>query len=150
MELIFTKGAHSSDRLEVRRSGGVVETIECPKQRIIPHDMVHFAVESTLSARGFIHRVASGEKADFRMAAEAESDSVERLVEALQSDAWSDGTSPPEDVIALYHVTCSARGCAPLPVDAAAITALRACIAHLDQRWNVVPVGGCLLLTFAI
>ena len=43
MNLIFTKGAQKADRLEVRRPGRAAELIECPKQGIIPHDMVHYA-----------------------------------------------------------------------------------------------------------
>ncbi|PPU04588.1 hypothetical protein XacyCFBP1159_22365 [Xanthomonas arboricola pv. corylina] len=39
------------------RDGLLAESIDCPKQGIIPHDMVHYAVESTLHKRGFICRV---------------------------------------------------------------------------------------------
>lgn len=48
MQLIFTKGSGKHDKMEVIRDGTPVESIECPKQGIIPHDMVHYAVESTL------------------------------------------------------------------------------------------------------
>jgi hypothetical protein len=46
----------------------------------------------------------------------------------------------------LYHVTCTERACAPLPVDAAAIAAVRARIAELSTRWFALPVGGVLSL----
>ena len=83
MQLIFIKGAGKTDQLEVRRNGVVTERIDCPKQGIVPHDMVHYAVEHVLHRRGFIGRVLEGEAASFQMAADGESDGVERLVEVF-------------------------------------------------------------------
>lgn len=65
MQLIFTKGFGKHDRMQLIRGGAVEESIECPKQGIIPHDMVHYAVEHTLQKRGFIGRVFGGETASF-------------------------------------------------------------------------------------
>ena len=148
MRLVFTKGPGKVDRMDMIHADGRAETIDCPKQRIIPHDMVHYAVESVLGARGFIARVAAGEAAAFTMAGGRESDGVERLVEALQGDGWSGGTAPADEVLDLYRVTCEARDCAMLPVDAAAIDAIRARIAELTEAWDAVPVGGAIKLTF--
>ena len=145
VKIVFVKGSGKYDRMQVRR-GDTVETVDCPKQHIIPHDMVHFAVESVLQARGFLSRVRDGEAATFTMATEAESDGVERLVEVFQGDAWSGGDSPPEDMLALYQVTCEARQCPPLALGADDILAVRACIADLDRRWRAVPVGDALEL----
>jgi hypothetical protein len=147
MRLIFTKGAGKCDRLRMIRPDGGVEEIDCPKQRIIPHDMMHFAVEAALHARGFLTRVKDGEGADLRMAPSGESDAVERLVEALQGDAWSGGDAPAAEVLSLYAVTCEARGCAPLAVSPADIDAIRARMADLQSRWEAVPVGGTLELS---
>ena len=146
MELVFTKGAGKNDRLVIRQPGRPDADIICPKQRIIPHDMVHFAVEGVLGARGFLGRVATGEAADFRMGGEAESDGVERLVEVFQGEGWSGGTTPAADLIDLYRVTCTARQCPMLPVDEAAIHAIRTRIAELEAAWAEVPVGGTLTL----
>ncbi|MES2444796.1 MAG: hypothetical protein V4574_18390 [Pseudomonadota bacterium] len=148
MRLAFTKGPARMDRMEMIHADGRTEALDCPKQRIIPHDMIHYAVESVLEARGFISRVAAGEAAMLAMAGNAESDGVERLVEALQGDGWSGGTSPVEDVIDLYRVTCEARNCPMLPVDAAAIDAIRVRIAALTEAWAAVPVGGAMTLDF--
>lgn len=145
MKLVFTKGSGKYDALTIRRDGGG-ERIDCPKQRIIPHDMVHYAVESTLHARGFLGRVRDGETANFQMQAEAESDAVERLVEVFQGDAWSGGDSAPQDMIDLYRVTCRARACPALPVTPTDIDAVRACIAELDGRWQALPVGASITL----
>lgn len=146
-QFVFTKGAGKTDRLEVRRDGAASEVIDCPKQGIIPHDMVHYAVESTLATRGFLSRVSSGEMADFRMAPDATSDPVERLVEVVQADAWSGSNSAPGDLVDLYVITCSARACAPLPVDSDDINRIRARIAELSRAWEATPVGGTLALS---
>lgn len=44
MDVRFTKGNGKYDRMTMQR-GDRVETIECPKQRIVPHGMIHSAVE---------------------------------------------------------------------------------------------------------
>ena len=149
MKLVFTKGAGKFDRMEVVRAGQPSEMIECPKQGIIPHDMVHYAVEHTLDARGFLTRVKDGESAAYDMPAEKQSDGVERLVEVFQGDGWSGGAAPAADLIEMYRVTCHARSCPMLDVDEAAIMAVRAVIADLTKRWQAVPVGGALELAFA-
>lgn len=146
MELVFTKGSGKYDTLVMRRPGLPDAEIACPKQRIIPHDMVHFAVESVLGARGFLGRVAAGEAADLRMASAAESDGVERLVEVFQGDGWSGGTTPAAEMIALYRTTCDARNCPMLAVDEADVAAIRARIEELETLWSEVPVDGTLTL----
>lgn len=147
MQLIFTKGSGKFDRMQVVRGDGAVEAIDCPKQGIIPHDMVHYAVESTLAKRGFLTRVREGARADFRMTPEAESDGVERLVEVIQGDAWSGGGSAAGDIMDLYRVTCIERGCPMLPVDAGDIDAIRARVAELTAQWDALPVGAMLALS---
>lgn len=144
--LVFTKGPGKHDRMDVVRHGVVVESIECPKQGIIPHDMVHYAVEGTLRKRGFIGRVLAGETASFRMEAEPESDGVERFVEVVQADGWSGWGSAPADMLELYRVTCKARQCAPLDVDAGDIAAVRQQILELTARWQALDVGQSLAL----
>lgn len=92
---MFTKGPGKYDFMDVVRDGAPAERVDCPKQRIIPHDMVHYAVEHTLQTRGFLGRVKEGEAAGFRMQPEATSDGIERLVEVIQGDAWSGGRHRP-------------------------------------------------------
>ncbi len=46
MKLGFTKGSGKFDRLDIVAADGPRAPIDCPKQGIIPHDMVHFAVEA--------------------------------------------------------------------------------------------------------
>lgn len=148
MELVFTKGTGKYDRMDVLRSGVPTEAIDCPKQRIIPHDMVHYAVESTLHRRGFIGRVHDGEAASFQMQGDAESDGVERLVEVFQADGWSGWNTPPADMLDLYQVTCRARACEPLPVRVDDVDAIRSCLLDLTARWEPLAAGESLTLRF--
>lgn len=148
MKLIFTKGSGKYDTMRVVRPNRVDETIECPKQRIIPHDMMHYAVESSLRKKGFLSRVQAGESAGFEMQAEAESDSVERLVEVFQGDEWSGGRSSVEEIIAMYQVTCHARGCPPISIDEEIILTIRNRIASLDAQWQGTSIGESLELEF--
>jgi len=145
VEVTFTKGRDKYDEMRVTRDGAS-ETIACPKQRIVPHDMVHFVVERTLRKRGFLSRVSGGEPAGFQMAAEPESDGVERLVEVVQGDAWSGSAASPEEILDLYQVTCVARQCKPLAVRPDDITAIRLWIEELDARWRALGAGQSMSL----
>jgi len=148
MQLIFTKGSGKYDRMDIIRSDRDIQSIQCPKQGIIPHDMVHYAVESSLRKRGFLGRVRDGEAANFQMQPETESDSVERLVEVIQGDAWSGGDSTPEDMLDLYQVTCRARDCPCLPVTNMDIESIRESVATLTKQWDLVNVGSTLVVEF--
>lgn len=147
MKLVFTKGSGKYDRMEVVRANGLVERIDCPKQRIIPHDMVHYVVETTLAKRGFVTRVRDGERADMRMRGEGESDSVERLVEVIQGDAWSGGGSHATEMLDLYRVTCEARDCPMLAVTADDLEAVRMRMAELTAQWEALLDGQSLALS---
>lgn len=147
MKLTFTKLAGKYDRLDIVRAERS-ESIDCPKQRIIPHDMVHYAVEHTLRRRGFLGRVLDGEAASFHMGAEAESDSVERLVEVFQGDAWSGGDSDPAQMLDLFQTTCRSRQCPALALGEADILAVRERMGELDREWQALPVGQSLVLEF--
>ena len=126
MQLVFTKGSGKHDRMDILRGDGSVERTDCPKQRIIPHDMVHYVVESTLAKRRFIARVRDGERADMRMRGEAESDGVERLMEVIQGDALD---------------------CPMLDVTVDELDAVRAQMAELTKRWDALPVWQSLALS---
>lgn len=146
MKAIFTKGSGKFDKLVVERHDGSIDSLDCPKQRIIPHDMVHYAVESTLRKRGFMTRVKAGEPANFTMQGDRESDGVERLVEVFQGDGWSGGTTPLQEMIDLYQITCQERACPPLGVSIEDMRAIRSAIEALDRQWSEVAVGNSLSL----
>ena len=142
--VIFEKRDGKYDAMFVERDGRL-EEVACPKQPPIPHDMFHYAVERVLKLNGFIHRVAAGEAATFRMTEEAEGEAVERLVETMQADSWS-GRPPPAEVIDMFLTTCAARNTQPITVSDEAIIAIRAEIDRLAEAWNALPVRGRMTL----
>ncbi|WP_303785244.1 hypothetical protein [Sandarakinorhabdus limnophila] len=147
MKLTFTKGAGKFDRLDIVAADGPRPPIDCPKQGIIPHDMVHWAVESTAETAGFLHLIADGGDGGFRTGIEDRTaQSVERLVEMFQGEGWSQTVLPDDEFIALYAVTCEDRGDTPLPITATLLSAIRARIAGVTAQWAAVPVGGQLAL----
>jgi hypothetical protein len=148
MEILFTKCSGKYDRMNVVRPGAAGQSVDCPKQGIIPHEMVHYAVESVLQKRGFIARVVAGEAAAFQMESEPETDGVERLVEVFQADGWSGWSNSPDDMLELYRSTCTAFQCAPLAIGPADIEAVRRRILELTEQWRAVPVGKSLSLQF--
>lgn len=146
MTMTFTRLAGKTDLLEIARPDGGIERIDCPKQGIIPHDMVHIAVESVLGVRGFMRAAGAGETSGYAPMGDTEAEAVERLVETMQADAWGAPGSA-DDLIDLYRITCEARGHAAMPVDPRAIEAIRDEIVRLTMLWDEVPVGGTLTLT---
>jgi hypothetical protein len=148
MKLTFTKGSGKFDRLDIVAADGPRPPIDCPKQGIIPHDMVHFAVEAEVTTPGFLGLIAAGGDGGFRMGLNDDhAQSVERLVEMFQGEGWSGGPMPDDEFIALYRVTCEERGDTPLPITGETIAAIRNRIADLTRQWAAVPVGGTLVLT---
>lgn len=147
MRLVFTRRAGKMDHLAITRPDGSTAAIDCPKQGMIPHDMVHYAVEKHVSSEGFLTRVAAGAGLGFADGVADSAEPVERLVETMQADTWSNGGhSNVEELIALYRLSCEARGHAMLPVDADDIAAIRAEMADLAARWAAVPLNGSLEL----
>ena len=145
MRLTFTKGNGKHDELWIEREGRSPEAIMCPKQGIIPHDMVHYAVESTLSHRGFLGLVADGQAAAFTTTGGDSEEAVERLVEVFQAEMWG-GRVPASDLIATYEHACDARGHAAAPVSAADVEAIRERLDQLTKAWSEVPVNESLTL----
>jgi hypothetical protein len=145
MRLIFTKRDGKYDDLLIERPAGPSETIRCPKQGIIPHDMVHYAVESVLAHRGFLTLVADGQAAGFATAGGDSEESVERLVESFQAEMWG-GRVSAEDLLATYALACEARGHASVPVSAADVETIRARLDELSAQWAAVPLNQSLTL----
>ena len=146
MKLVFTKGSGKFDFMEVFQQDIDAQRVNCPKQRIIPHEMMHYAIEHTLEICGFLGRIKAGENASAQMKAQAESDSVERLVEVFQGDEWSGRVSDAIEMIDMYRVTCDARECTAIALNETAIHAIRNAISELSTRWQNTSVGGELHL----
>jgi len=147
MRLTFTKRDGKYDDLVIEHPDRPPESIQCPKQRIIPHDMVHFAVESVLEHGGFLGLVAGGEAAAFTTTGGAAEEAIERLVECFQAEMWGERVSA-EDLLATYAIACDARGHAVAPVSAADVENIRARLDDLTAKWAAVPVNASLTVEF--
>ncbi len=145
MQLTFTKRAGKHDDLTITRASGPAQAIQCPKQGIIPHDMVHYAVESVLADRGFLSMVETGAAADFTTQGGDSEEAVERLVETFQAELWG-GRVAADDLIATYEHACGARGHPAAPVAAADIDAIRAQLNRLSERWTSLAVNEAMTL----
>lgn len=101
MKLIAQKlgKTDKEDLLVFVRNDGTETKCPMPRQGTLPHDLVHYVVESALPLKhGFLRQVASGAEASFVMQAvhapasvgiEREAIQVEAIVEALQTQLWS-------------------------------------------------------------
>jgi hypothetical protein len=145
MRLIFTKRGGKYDELSVEREGRPAETIACPKQGIIPHDMVHYAIESTLSHVGFLRLLADGQAAAFTTVGGEAEEALERLVEVFQAEMWGTRVSSAE-LLGVYEHACAARGHAAVPVVAEDVDAIRDRLDQLTEAWSQVPTNGSLTL----
>jgi hypothetical protein len=145
MRLTFTKRDGKYDDLLIERDGREPEKISNPKQRIIPHDMVHYGVESVLSHRGFLSLVAEGQRAAFAKAGGAPEEAIERLVEAFQAEMWGERV-PADELLDAYRLGCEARGHASVPVSAEDVEEVRQRLDSLTEQWSALPVGESLVL----
>ena len=166
MQIRITKG-RTDDHIAIRRDDGSEVATRFPKKGPIPHDAVHLAVEGTLVLRdGFWGMIASGHHpeaiADMAKAAGHASASrgvtpdagfvqaiqAERAVEAFEADHWSGGTGDPEGIRFMTHSGCEQSHVPPLPMDDAAVEAIRADIADFATRWAALPEGETIEVTW--
>jgi hypothetical protein len=147
MELTFVKRSGKTDELTIVRRDGEPETTACPKQGIIPHDMVHYAVESVLAHRGFLSLVADGKRANFAATGGDSEEAIERLVETFQAEMWG-GRVATADLLATYEHACNARGHGVAPISADDIEAIRSRLDELTRQWTALPVNGALSFRF--
>ncbi|WP_019515215.1 hypothetical protein [Sphingomonas sp. Mn802worker] len=147
MDLIFVKRSGKFDDLTIIRENGEPEAISCPKQGIIPHDMVHYAAESVLAHRGFLSLVNEGRSAEFGTKGGDSEEAIERLVEALQAEMWG-GRVPAADLIATYELACAVRGHTVAPISEADVDAIRQRLDDLSRQWSAVRVNEALKVRF--
>ena len=143
MKLTFTKRDGKYDDLLIERPGLQSETIRCPTQGIIPHDMVHFAVEGALAHRGFFSLLADGAPASYATAGGDSEEAVERLVETFQAEMWGERV-PAADLIATYEHACGARAHPAMPVSTQDVEAIRARLDALTASWSEIGVNQSL------
>jgi hypothetical protein len=157
MRLIATRRGRTDkydDLLCVRRDGS---TTGCamPRQGILPHDLVHYVVESVLGWRhAFYGMIGAG--ADIGPAMEQAHDPgnaaladqaihAEAVVESLQAQLWSgafDAAMFDEGV----RTACTSRGRSVPALPAGIGRQLFDTVLELDAKWQQVPWHGTLEL----
>jgi hypothetical protein len=161
MKLIATKQGKADryDHLRCVRRDGSETSCQMPRQGILPHDLVHYVVETGLRwPHGFLGQVAAGR--DISFAAEYAHDPANReaadqvihaeaVVESLQAQLWS-GAFDAGMFTEGLRGACSARGRA-MPdlsgIDIEAVLYRRTL--ELGARWQKVPFYGSLELEMA-
>jgi len=157
MKLIATRRGRTDkyDDLRCVRRDGSSTGCPMPRQGILPHNLVHYVVESTLSWRhAFFGMIAAG--TDIGPAMEQAHDPgnaaladqaihVEAIVESLQAQLWSgafDTAMFDEGV----RTACTGRGRSVPALPADAGRRMFDAVLALDARWQQVPWHGALEL----
>jgi hypothetical protein len=143
------------DRLRCIRRDGSETATAMPRQGILPHDLVHYVVESGLGWRhGFLGMVAAGFDIGWSMeqAHDPANRSIadqaihaEAVVESLQAQLWSGGF---DDALFLDGVrgACEVRGRGVPELEPGVGSRLFEQAQALNARWQQVPFHGALEL----
>ncbi|KQV90963.1 hypothetical protein ASD15_02595 [Massilia sp. Root351] len=161
MKLIAEKRS-SNDKYDVlrfvRNNGSATDAL-MPRQGILPHDLIHYVVESALPLRhGFLSQVALGADAQLleqaghgagNPAAHQQAAQVEAIVEGLQTQLWC-GSFNLDAFLAAANSACAARGHRPFDlsgIDVHATLYQRAQALH--AQWQEIPFNHALSLDFS-
>ncbi|TFW21140.1 hypothetical protein [Duganella callida] len=162
MRLIAEKRSKTDkyDVLRFVRNNGTVTEALMPRQGILPHDLVHYVVESALPLRhGFLSLLARGADAQFVMEkvhdqanphVETEAVQAEAIVEGLQAQLWS-GAFDEEAFLEGAAAACSTRNKPPFDFSQLALNlqeALYERAVALNQQWSAAPYYSTLSLEF--
>lgn len=145
------------DRLRFIRADGSETQCPMPRQGTLPHDLVHYVVESALPLKhGFLSLVAAGSDADFVMQAvhdvanldvETEAVQAEAIVEALQTQLWC-GAFDRESFLEAARLAARARDKPIFEFAGFDPEVLYKRALALLQQWNEVPFHQRMELTF--
>ncbi len=161
--LRFTVGSDKTDHLEFVLDGRPFVKIASPKQGIIPHDMVHFAIECSFPFEGFIQLVFRGHEPGKLMEVmhgfvpklppkppnEYSTNSwlTESLVEAMQALLWSKEATF-EGFEYAYSKACEARNISPEPILELDFDRCRKLTSELTIQWMALRAQETLELSF--
>lgn len=162
MKLIAEKRSRTDkyDVLRFVRNNGSCTDALMPRQGILPHDLVHYVVESALPLRhGFLSLLARGADAQFVMESvhdksnphvTTEAVQAEAIVEGLQAQLWS-GAFDEAAFLAGAAAACTARNKPPFDFSQLAMNVKemlydRALALH--EQWHAAPYYSTLSLEF--
>ena len=158
MKLIASKKSRNDKHDTVRcvRRDGSETCTTMPRQGVLPHDLIHYVVESALGyEHGFLGLIAKGADIDFAMEQTHDVGNqtladqalqAEAIVESLQAQIWSGAFD-----LDMFHAgvegACSMRS---IPVPNLSHTdpeaELYGAVMQLSQRWQAVPFHGSMEL----
>lgn len=159
MKLVAHKLGKSDklDQLRFLRSDGSETRCPMPRQGILPHDLVHYVVETALPlCHGFLSQVAAGADAGFVMqalhdpanhAVKREAVQAEAVVEALQAQLWA-GAFDQEGFLDAARLAAAARGIPGPDLSDVDSKAMFDRAVSLLQQWNQVPFHRTMELDF--
>lgn len=147
------------DLLRCIRRDGTQASASMPRQGILPHDLIHYVVESALGYRhGFLGLVAAGAAIGPLMvdlhdpakrAVADEASYAESIVESLQAQLWSGGFDGAAFAAGLAGA-CASRGRGVPDLGAVDVEReLFGGVLVLQRRWLEVPWHGSLELEMA-
>jgi hypothetical protein len=165
VKISITKG-DVADSIEALRADGSAVRTTFPHKGPIPHDAVHFFVESGLGiGDAFWGLVESGrhpeEVQDLAKAAGHASASrtskpasyfvpviqAERIVECLEADLWGGGGDP-DMLRAMVRSGCEQSLVPVFPLTDAAIQSVRQNITEFREQWEALPAGATYVLNW--
>ena len=168
MRITITKGEREDRIVAVRPNGSSVQTT-FPHKGPIPHDAVHFYVESALQlGDAFWGMVAAGlhpeevaeiAKAGGHASAKRATDAdgsiirlvqAERVVECFEADLWSGGTASEETIRDAVEAGCAQSLVPTLKVSDEAIATIRCKLTELVKRWPAAAPGESLVLDWTV
>lgn len=166
MRITIIKGEREDSIEAVRGDGSHVRT-SFPHKGPLPHDLVHFVVESELGIdRGFWGMVAAGRHpeeiaglakaaghASAKRAGVPDASIVplvqaERAVECFEADLWSGGGGggDPDNVRAMVAAGCEQSLVPGIVLSDAATARIRASLLELLDAWSALPRGHAITL----
>lgn len=142
----------------VRNNGSCTDTL-MPRQGILPHDLLHYVVESALPLRhGFLSLVARGAEVEPLLAVahdpansqvEQEAVQAEAIVTSLQAQLWQ-GDFDEDGFLDGAAQACHARAKAPFDFTRFDV---RSCLYEralaLHRQWTAAPYFSTLSLEFS-
>ena len=159
MRITITKGARE-DRIDAVRPDGSCASTTFPHKGPIPHDAVHFFVESELGiSDGFWGLVAAGRhpeevqdiakagghasagRAEVPDAAIVRMIQAERTVECFEADLWGGSKGDPQTFREVIYAGCAQSLVPPIEIPDAAIARIRAHLVDLRQCWSALREG---------
>jgi hypothetical protein len=147
-----------NDLLVCTRADGSTAQVAMPRQGVLPHDLLHYVVETALPFRhGFLSQVADGGSIaidagmsyiDGPAQHVLESGQVESLVEALQTQLWA-GVFDEDAFLEGARLACESR---QLPAPSLSGLDLQALLfdraRQLNDDWMQVPPQQSMTLEF--